>query len=247
METGVAKKPKVKLPTLKSLYDGDLELKGEQNKLNIILNQPPKKEWVRNHPFAKKDVTIDNKKVKVPIEYIPIEIIEYLLTRLFIKWRVEVKTVQVVANSCVVTVRLHYQNIEDQEWSWQDGIGAAPIQTEANAGAMEWDKVRSDAVMKSAPAAETYAVKDAADKIGKIFGKDLNRKDAIMYDSLVGSIPEEKVSTVQIMLADELIRKSTLPEDKKEEAENELKRSDLTIAEYYAIMNTLRENQPPKY
>jgi hypothetical protein len=233
--TNLPAKQKRKLPTLKSLYDGNLELKGEQNKINILFNQEPKKEWIRDHPFAKG------------VKYIPIERVEYLLTRLFIKWRIEVKQIQTIANSCVVTVRLHYQNIEDQEWSWQDGIGAAPIQTEAKAGAMEWDKVRSDAVMKSAPAAESYAVKDAAEKIGKIFGKDLNRKDAVMYDSLIGTIPEEKISISQIMIADELVRTSTLPEDKKEEVESELKRSDLSLVEYYAIVNTLRENQNKKY
>jgi hypothetical protein len=226
---------KAKLPSLKSLYDGNLELKGEQNKLNILLNQPPNPKWIKDHPFAKG------------VKYIPIERIEYLLTRLFIKWRIEAKTIQVIANSCVVTIRLHYQNIEDMEWSWQDGIGAAPIQTEKDAGAMEWNKVRSDAVMKSAPAAESYAIKDAAEKIGKIFGKDLNRKDSVMYDSLVGTIPEEKISTSQIMIADELVRTSTLAEDQKEQAESELKRQDLTLAEYYAIVNKLRENQPKKY
>ena len=233
--TNLPEKQKPKLPTLKSLYDGDLELKGTQNKINLILNSPPNDKWIKDHPLAKN------------VKYIPIERIEYLLTRLFIKWRVEVKVIQVVANSVVVTIRLHYQNIEDQEWSWQDGIGAAPIQTKSGAGAMEWDKTLNDAVMKAAPAAESYAIKDAAEKIGKIFGKDLNRKDAVMYDSLAGTIPEEKVSIVQIMLADELVRTSSLPEDKKEEAENELKRHDLTLAEYYAIMNTLRENQPKKY
>jgi hypothetical protein len=235
METEIAKKPKAKLPSLKSLYDGDLELKTEQNKLNILLNKEPNPKWIKDHPFAKG------------VKYIPIERIEYLLTRLFIKWKVEVKTIQTIANSVVVTIRLHYQNIEDMEWSWQDGVGAAPIQTEAKAGAMEWDKVRSDAVMKSAPAAESYAVKDAAEKIGKIFGKDLNRKDAVMYDSLVGTIPEEKISNSQIMIADELIRKSSLPEDKKQEAEAELTRMDLTIAEYYALVNTLKENQFKTY
>jgi hypothetical protein len=228
-------KTKAKLPSLKSLYDGDLELKTEQNKLNILLNKEPNPKWIKDHPFAKG------------VKYIPIERVEYLLTRLFIKWRIEVKTIQTIANSVVVTVRLHYQNIEDMEWSWQDGIGAAPIQTEAKAGAMEWDKVRSDAVMKSAPAAESYAVKDAAEKIGKIFGKDLNRKDAVMYDALVGTIPEEKVSMYQILQADALINTSTLPEDKKCEAENEVRRDDITLAEYYAVMNTLRENQPKRY
>ena len=67
---------------------------------------------------------------------------------------------------------------------WQDGIGAAPIQTDKGAGAMQWDKAKSDAVMKAAPAAESYAVKDAAEKIGKLFGKDMNRADKIMYDTL---------------------------------------------------------------
>jgi hypothetical protein len=233
--TNLPEKAKVKLPSLKSLYDGDLELKGVQNRLNIILNSAPKKEWVKDHPIAKN------------VKYIPIERIEYLLTRLFIKWRVDVKVIQTIANSVVVTIRLHYQNIEDQEWSWQDGIGAAPIQTDKGEGAMDWNKTKSDAVMKAAPAAESYAVKDAAEKIGKIFGKDLNRKDVVMYDNLNGVIPEEKISISQIMIADELVRISTLPEDKKEEAENELKRPDLTLAEYYAIVNTLRNNQPNKY
>jgi hypothetical protein len=31
----------------------------------------------------------------------------------------------------------------------------------------------------AAPAAESYALKDAAEKLGRIFGKDINRKDTI--------------------------------------------------------------------
>src|ERR1035437_5881903 len=104
-------KQKNKLPVLKDLYEGDLPLKNEQNKLNVLLNQPPAPAWVKNHPFAKG------------VKYIPIERIEYLLTRLFIKWKVEVKTIQTIANSCVVTVRLHYQNIEDKGCA--DGGGSS--------------------------------------------------------------------------------------------------------------------------
>ena len=226
---------KRKLPSLKSLYDGDLESKGDQNRINILLNQPPNPKWIKDHPFSKG------------VKYIPIQKIEYLLTRLFLKWRVEVKQIQTIANSCVVTIRLHYQNIENNEWSWQDGIGATPIQTEKDAGAMEWDKVRTDSVMKAAPAAETYAVKDAAEKIGNLFGKDLNRKEDIIYDTLIGMIPEEKISIAQIGYAEELIRTSILDETHKEAAENELVRADLTGAELSAIINTLKENQPKKY
>lgn len=223
------------LPKLADLYDGDLELKAGQNELNILLNQPPKSDWIKDHPFAKN------------VKYIPIGRIEYLLTRLFIKWHVEVKVIQVIANSCVVTIRLHYQNIENNEWSWQDGIGAAPIQTEQGEGAMNWDKVRADSVMKAAPAAESYAIKDAAEKIGKIFGKDLNRKDEIIYDSLIGAIPEEKITVGQIGYAEELVRTSTLDEDHKEEAYAALGNPELSMAEYKAITNKLREEQPRKY
>jgi hypothetical protein len=36
----------------------------------------------------------------------------------------------------------------------------------------------------SAPASESYAIKDAAEKIGAIFGKNLNRADRMSYDIL---------------------------------------------------------------
>lgn len=174
------KMEKKNLPALQDLYNGDLELKQEQNSLNVLLNQPPAPSWVKEHPFAKG------------VKYLPIERIEYLLTRLFLQWRLEVKNIQVIANSCVVCVRLHYQNITDSDWSWQDGIGAAPIQTDKGSGAMDWNKTKSDAVMKAAPAAESYALKDAAEKIGKLFGKDLNRRDEIIYDNLLRDIAPQK-------------------------------------------------------
>lgn len=168
------------LPAIQDLYKGDLGLKEDQNNINVLLNQPPAPGWIKDHPFAKG------------VKYIPIERIEYLLTRLFLQWRVEIKVTQIIANSCVVTVRLHYQNIIDDQWSWQDGIGAVPIQTDKGSGAMDWNATKSDAVMKAAPAAESYAIKDAAEKIGKIFGKDLNRNDEIGYDVLLGKVADKE-------------------------------------------------------
>ena len=225
---------KRQLPNLSDLYDGDIELKDDQNKLNILLNQPPKASWIKDHPFAKG------------VKYIPINRIEYLLTRLFIKWWVEIKSIQTIANSCVVTLRLHYQNIENNEWSCQDGIGAAPIQTEKDSGAMDWNKVRTDSVMKAAPAAESYAIKDAAEKIGKIFGKDLNRKDEIIYNSLPDIMPEEKISISQYGYLEELIRKSTYDDDMKDKLYDETSKIE-SYAEYEAMKNKLIESQPKIY
>lgn len=168
-----------KLPTLQDLRS-DIELKADQNALNVLLNAEPPKEWVKEHPVFKK------------VRYLPIERVEYLLTRIFLKWNVEVKAVQVIANSIVTTIRLYYQDPMSDQMLWQDGIGAAPLQTDKGAGAVDFNAIKSDAVMKAAPAAESYAIKDAAEKIGKLFGKDLNRADKIMYDSLLDLVQKER-------------------------------------------------------
>jgi hypothetical protein len=169
------------LPAIKDLYDEkDVELLKKENELNVLLNQSPKEEWIKDHPMAKG------------VKYIPIGRIEWLLTRIFIKWHVEVKDLKLVGNSVVVTVRLHFLSPIDGEWDWQDGLGANPLQTDKGAGAIEFDKLKNDAVMKAAPAAESYAVKDAAEKLGKLFGKDLNRKDEIGYDVLLNTFSGDK-------------------------------------------------------
>lgn len=162
-----------KLPKIQDLYSKDIAELQKDNELNVLLNQPPKGNWVKEHPFAHN------------VRYLPIERIEYLLTAIFINWSVEVKQIQMIANSVVVTVRLHYRHPRRDEMLFQDGIGASPIQTEKGAAATDFTKVLNDAVMKAAPAAESYAIKDAAEKLGKLFGKDLNRKDEIVYDSLM--------------------------------------------------------------
>ncbi len=172
----------IKLPTIQDLVAGDVDLKWQQNELNKLLNEEPPKAWLKDHPMAKN------------VKYIPIERVEYMLTRIFKKWNVEVRQVQVIANSVVVTVRLFYQDVLSNDLLWQDGIGAAPIQTDKGAGAMDWNATKNDAVMKAAPAAESYAVKDAAEKIGKLFGKDMNRADKIMYNTLPEVKREDKLA-----------------------------------------------------
>ena len=160
------------MPKYEDLVGGEIALKEKENDLNKLLNMPPAEGWLKSHPTAKN------------VKYIPIERVEWLLTKIFIKWWVNIRQVQVIANSVVVTVRLNYKDVLTDEVLYQDGIGAAPIQTDKGAGAMDWNATKNDAVMKAAPAAESYAVKDAAEKIGKIFGKDMNRADKIVYSDL---------------------------------------------------------------
>lgn len=134
-----------------------------------VVNIDPPKEWVHDHPFAKG------------VKYIPIERIELLLTRIFQEWRVEVRREGQLANSVYVTVRLHYKDPIDGDWRWQDGTGAAPIKTDKGETAANMAAIKSDAIMTGLPAAESFAVKDAAEKIGRLFGKDLNRRDVVSF------------------------------------------------------------------
>lgn len=178
------------LPTIQELYSDKLIL-SKQNDLNLLLNQEPKNDWLKDHPMIKK------------VKYIPIQRIEWLLTNLFIQWKVDIIDFKLIANSVAVQVRLYYKNPITNDWESTDGVGAAPLQTDSGAGATEFDKIKNDAVMKALPAAESYAVKDAAEKLGKIFGKDMNRADQIMYDTLAGKFENyDELNNLKILLSE---------------------------------------------
>jgi hypothetical protein len=223
----VEKRP---LPKIDELYK-DVALVAHQNELNRLLNCEPKKDWVRDHPFANN------------VKYIPIGIVEYLLTSIFVKWKVEIRDSKIVANSAVVTVRLHVLDPVSGEWDWQDGIGAAPIQTEKGAAATAFDKVLTDAVMKAAPSAESYAVKDAAEKFGKIFGKDLNRRDFLSYTSLDGKLDTSNIQADADMLAEirNLIPLSDFDGDEKETLFEKL-RGFFSVSEYATMKFMLQQH-----
>lgn len=170
MENQIVKHKPVKLPTVADLYS-DSELTVKNTALAVLLNADPKKDWIKKNQFANNT------------EYIPISIQEWLMTRIFGKWRVEVKSVNQLLNSVCVTIRLHFIDPVTHEWDWMDGVGAQPIQMDAGAG-NDITKIKANAIQISAPAAESYAFKDACEKLGRIFGKDLNRKWSMDYSAL---------------------------------------------------------------
>jgi hypothetical protein len=137
-----------------------------------MLNQEPQKKWIKKHPLYSND-------------YLPIDKIQFLLTVFFGTWRVEIKQVFQIANSVCVTVRLFYLNPDTGEFDWQDGGGAWPLQVDSGAKAMDSTAIKSNAVMIAVPIAKSLAISDAADEIGVIFGRDLNRKDTLGYDVLI--------------------------------------------------------------
>ena len=130
-----------------------------------ILRTQPKQSWVKEHPMYKGT------------KYVPIYITERLLDHLFDRWSVEVISFQVVINSIAVHVRLRAW--KDGVEYVHDGLGASPIQTKAGASPIDHNSVLTDAVMKALPAAKSFALKDAADHLGEIFGRSISRKGAM--------------------------------------------------------------------
>lgn len=170
---------KKQLPSLQELtLDVDASFKNDQ--FNLLLNQPPVKAWVKDHPFAKN------------VRYIPIDKIEHLLTRIFQQWKVEVISFQALFNSVTCHVRLHYLNPVNGSWSFSDGLGAVGVQTDKGANASDLNAIKQDAVMKALPAAKSYAIKDAAEHLGVLFGRDLNRKDTIAFNTTITKPKLEK-------------------------------------------------------
>lgn len=157
-----------KLPKLSELHhDNQVAIKNDQ--LKTLLNNEPPKAWLKPHPFAKSKGQ--------PIPYIPIGRIEMLLDSIFQEWKIEVLREAQLFNSVCVTVRVHYRNPIDGQWSFHDGVGAMGIQTDKGASASDLTAIKQDAVMKALPAAKSYAIKDAADHLGKLFGRDIGRPD----------------------------------------------------------------------
>jgi hypothetical protein len=132
--------------TLEKLYSEVGYIKDVEN-LDEILNSEPRKEWLKEHPQVRGFM------------YLPIERVEFLLTRLYDNIKIEIRSVISAENRAVVTVRVNYG-----DGMFHDGVGSAQIS-------------KTQPSEMAFPLAKSLAFKDAIEFNGKIFGKDLNRSD----------------------------------------------------------------------
>jgi predicted DNA binding CopG/RHH family protein len=156
---------------IKALPEGALQVKQDIAKYQQLLDTKPPQAWIKDHPMQSK------------VKYIPIQVHEELLRKIFQEYSIEIKTVQQLFHSVCITVRINYKHPVTGEWLFVDGVGAQNVQTDKGASASDLSKVKPNAVMLAAPAAESYAIKDACEKLGELFGGNLNRKDVISFNS----------------------------------------------------------------
>jgi len=140
-----------------------------------FVNQDPPTIFIEKHPMVKG------------VEYIAISNTELTLDKIFQYWKVEVLKSEVMFNAIAVTVRVHYKHPVSGEWMSQDGVGAVGVQTDKGETAANLAAIKQDAVMKALPSAKSFAIKDAVDHIGKIFGRDLNRKNTFGFSPSYGT------------------------------------------------------------
>ncbi len=201
------------LPTIKQIYS-NLEVAQKNDTYIALLNQPPLKEWIKQHPFIKN------------YNYIPIERIEYLLKTIFKSYKIEVLREGTSFNGVYLVVRVHYLNPVSGEWSFHDGIGACQLQTAKGTSPADLNNINNGALSMAFPIAKTIAIKDACDHFGKLFGSDLNRKDIIEYSVDLTLKPLDESHPVWVKVCEavknkthtvEMIeQKYTLTQDSKE-------------------------------
>ena len=156
---------------IKALPEGALQIKKNLDNFQKLLDTNPPKSWVKQNKFANNT------------SYIPIQVHEELLRRIFQQFRIEVISYTQLFHSIGVHVRVHYLHPVTEEWLFVDGLGAQNVQTEKGKNASDLGAIKDNAVMLALPAAESYAIKDACEKLGNLFGANLNRKDVVSFKS----------------------------------------------------------------
>lgn len=174
MSDNLPEKRKLNLPKLSAIH-GDPEEALKNDELKAYVNQPPPDRFIKKNKFVAGNP-----------EYIPIDKVELMLDIIFQRWRVEVLNVSVIFNSVAVTVRLHYIDPTNSEWMFHDGVGAKSVQTDSGFSAADLAHIKDGAVQMALPTAKSFAIRDAADHIGKLFGRDLNRKDTVEFKGAYG-------------------------------------------------------------
>jgi len=198
------------LPTIQELHEENALVSYKNDQLNLLLNQEPKKEWVKEHPFVKGH------------KYIPIDKVEFMLRKIFKKYSIEITNQGTSFNGVWVTVRVHYFHPTEATMMYHDGIGAVQLQTAKGTSPADLANINNGALSMAYPIAKTLAIKDACDHFGKLFGCDLNRKDTMAFK--VDANPLESKETL-VALFD--LMQDLVPLDKREHIERIINTSEV--------------------
>ncbi|MFN9581166.1 MAG: hypothetical protein ACK566_00660 [Bacteroidota bacterium] len=146
------------------------------------LNSQPMREWLKKTP--------DNKA-----EYIPIGILENQLREDFNGLvQYEVLSERRELNEYIVSARIKVFHPVLMQWLNYDGIGAVQIMQDSGASISQFNETKKkNALQMNAPKAYAEAIKNAAKKIGKKYGADVNRQfeEAYVTDNTIEEVTQQ--------------------------------------------------------
>jgi len=132
-----------------------------------LVNKSPSKNWIKQNKYSQN------------ANYLPIRIVEELLNEIYPFWQVEQGDPRVLGNSVVIHVQLKVYHPILGDWLTYAGVGAVPIEVTKNAHPTDFTKLNPKALHKNVPAALSFAISNAAKKIGRLFGSHLNSTETI--------------------------------------------------------------------
>lgn len=152
----------------------DSAIKDFRNKVQIftkLLNEKPKAEKVQKHQGY---------------EYLPISVVEKELDKIFFGLvQYQCISYQQIFNEISVHARIKVFHPVINQWMEYDGLGSAVIQQDKDTKVIDFHQFKKpNALQLTLPKAYAEAIKNAAKKIGKRFGSDINRKFEDEYEPL---------------------------------------------------------------
>ena len=128
-----------------------------------LVNTSPRPQWVRVNKYSQN------------ARYLPIRIVEELLNEIFPAWQAkQIGEPKILCHSVVISVDLQVYHPIIGQWLTYPGVGAVPIELERGAEPTDFTKINPKALHKNVPAALSFAISNAAKKIGPLFGSRLN-------------------------------------------------------------------------
>lgn len=127
-------------------------------------------------------------------DYIPIEVIEESLRQIFLR-QIDfiIKQSYRDLNSFVVIARLRYVDPATGLTRIIDGIGAASLQQDSGAQISDFNStMKKNAMELGVGIAYSRAIKNAAKKLGKLFGANLNRDEEIENVTVFKKAPKDE-------------------------------------------------------
>lgn len=205
------------------MSETDLTVTNQNNKV-AVHDEEAEKELIRRLENFTKTLNVAPKAEKIKIhqgkKYIPISSVEKDLQRYFFGLvQFEVKSYQQIFNEFIVHARIKVFNPVLRQWMNYDGMGAGMFQQEADSPIQDFHIFKlKNAGKITVPNAYAAALKNAAKKIGKRFGSDLNRKeeDVAEYEPFLKSQPattDEKKHQKEVDRINHLIQDSQTMEE----------------------------------